>query len=390
VRKVCVVVTARPSYSRVRSLLAALAARPDIELQIVVGCSALLERYGDVSRVMEADGFHIAERVWSVLEGENLLTGARETGIALMDFASCFDRLRPDLVVVNADRREVLAAAIAARYQEISVLHLQAGERTGSVDDAVRDAISHMATYFCVSTEMARYRVYGLTGDMTRVFVTGCPSLDVARDARDEPPVTVEELGGAGAAIDLSRPFICVLQHTTTDRASAGYDEMMQTLEALTLPAVVFWPGEEPGSAGISKAIRRYQGRVHTVRNLPPTRFLRLLMQSAALVGNSSCGIRECSYLGVPVVNVGTRQHGRERAANVVDVPHHARLIADAIEAQAAHGPYPSAGLYGRGDAGQQIAEVLCGLGKRVGACEAREQGRPEQEPAAARRPDAH
>jgi UDP-N-acetylglucosamine 2-epimerase len=121
------------------------------------------------------------------------------------------------------------------------------------------------------------------------------------------------------------------------------------------------WPGQDAGAGIASKALRAWQGRVHTVRSLPPSRFLRLLTQAACLIGNSSAGIREASYLGVPVVNIGTRQHGRERGPNVIDVPHDAVKIANALSWQIAHGPYPSSSLYGKGNAGQRIAEVLVG-----------------------------
>ena len=360
-RKICVVVTARPSFAKWQTVLEALRDRPDVELQIVVGCSALLERYGHVRAVIEAQGFPIATEAWTVLEGETLLTGARETGVALMEFASIFHRLQPDIVCAMADRREILAVAAAAKFQHIRLAHVQGGECSGSVDDAVRNAVTMLADVHFPATLRAAERVQVLTRGA--VHLVGCPSIDMALRAQQEPPVTAKELGGAGADIDLSRPFGIVLQHPVTTQVSSAAVQMRQTLIACdtsSLQWIVFWPGEDAGAGAVSKAVRGYQPGIHTVRNLPPSRFLRLLTQASVLVGNSSAGIREGSALGVPVVNIGSRQQGRERGPNVLDAPHVGPVIAAMIRQQVAHGRYEPSSLYGTGDSGEKIAEVLC------------------------------
>jgi len=366
VRKVCVVVTARPSWAKLEPVCRALQARADVELQIVACASALLERYGRVVDVIAAQGYPIAEQVYSVYEGATLETSARETGALCTALAGTFARLRPDVVLVMADRHEVLGAAQAAAYSHLLLAHCQGGERSGSVDDKVRDSITALADLHFPCTEGAGFRVYSLTGAWDRIQVTGCPSIDVAREAHGEPPVTAEELGGAGVPIDLSRPFGVVLQHPVTSEADEAEAQMGATLHAADesgLPCVVFWPGQDAGAEGVSKAIRVCQTqpgeRFHTVRNLPPHRFLRFLTHASVLVGNSSAGIRESSYLGVPVIDIGSRQQGRERASNVVWCPHDAGRIAAAMARQIAHGRYPSSPLYGTGDAGPKIAEVL-------------------------------
>lgn len=364
--KIAVIVTARPSWAKLQPICEALRANPDVELQIVACASALLERYGKVIDVIKAQGFTIAAEVWSVYEGENLLTSAKETGALSAELASVLARMQPRIVVVCADRHEVLGAALAASYSHVPLVHLQGGERTGSIDDRVRDSVTALADYHFPATELAAFRVLSLTGAYGRIFHYGCSSLDLARRAQDEPPVTVEELGGSGAPIDLSQPFGVILQHPVTNEADATWADMHTTLAALVNDGrqwIVFWPGQDAGAAGASKAIREAQvdglTPLHTVRNLPPNRFLRLLMQASVLVGNSSAGIRECSYLGVPVVNIGSRQHGRQRGPNVLDVAHDASAIQRAIARQVAHGRYPSSALYGTGNAGQQIADKL-------------------------------
>jgi UDP-hydrolysing UDP-N-acetyl-D-glucosamine 2-epimerase len=372
--RICVVVTARPSWAKLQTICEALRARPDVDLQIVACASALLERYGNVAAVIKAQGFDIAAEVWSTYEGANLITSAQETGALLTGLAGYFGPFRPDVVCACADRHEVLAVAQAAAYLHIPVAHLQGGERTGSIDDSVRDAVSALSTFHFPCTEIAAYRVVSLTGAYDRVWNVGCSSIDIAKRAQDEPPVTAEELGGAGDAIDLSETFAVLLQHPVTNEADAAWEQLHESMIGVCLepvPTIVFWPGQDAGAEAASKAIREIaavpsRGPIHTVRNLPPNRFLRLLTQAAVLVGNSSAGIREASYLGVPVVNIGSRQHGRQRGPNVIDVPHDAEQIARAVQQQVAHGRYPSSSLYGEGNSGERIAEVLASVSHRI------------------------
>lgn len=364
--RVAVVVSARPSWAKLATVCDAVVAR-GLDLQVVCCASALLERYGRVASVI-AQKFAVAEEVYSVYEGETLETSAKETGALCSALASCFQRLKPDVVIVCADRHEVLAIAQAAAYLHITLCHLQGGEASGSIDSKVRHSITQLADIHCVSTQRAAMRVYGLTGS-DHIHHTGCPSMDLAKQAVSDPAVTSDELGGAGAPIDLTQPFVIVLQHPVTSEAASAGEQMEATLSALGyirgtrhVQVLALWPGEDAGASAISKVLRRMSW-LHTVRNLPPQRFLRLLTQSACLIGNSSAGIREASYLGVPVVNLGSRQQGRERGPNVIDVHQWSELqIQAAMERQLDHGPYPKSSLYGKGDAGERIANVLVGV----------------------------
>jgi UDP-hydrolysing UDP-N-acetyl-D-glucosamine 2-epimerase len=362
--RIAIVVTARPSYAKVQTVIGALLKR-GAEVHLLACASALLERYGRVVDVMRKDWPDVPiEEVWSTYEGATLLTSAKETGALLADLSVHLARCPAvSTVLVVADRHEVLAAAQAGAYLHRTVIHIQGGERTGSIDDKVRDSITQLADIHCVSTRRAAFRVYGLTGS-DHITVTGCPSIDIAKQARDTEPVTAQELGGAGEPIDLSKPFVVVLQHPVTDEMADAAHQMQVTLDAVRehrLPALVLWPGQDAGHDAMAKVIRMTEG-IHTVRNLPPARFLKLLTQCSALVGNSSAGIREASYLGTPVVNVGGRQQGRERGPNVRDVPSGEPLATiRAIYDQVTHGPFKSSTLYGKGDSGERIAEVLCG-----------------------------
>lgn len=372
-RNICVVITARPSYSRVKTALEAIRQHPGLQLQLVVAASALLDRYGNAFKYIEEDGFNIAAKVFNVLEGENLQAQAKTTGLGILELTTVFEQLRPDAVVTVADRFETMATAIAASYMNIPLVHIQGGEVTGNIDEKVRHAITKLADLHLVASKEAYDRVLKLGEDPDFVFITGCPSLDLAKQIEQEDqqqatfnPIT--KYGGVGITeLDLEK-FIVVLQHPVTTQYEASRKQVETTLNAINdlgCSCLWFWPNVDAGSDGTSKGIRAFReknpsSKIHFFKNMEPEDFLRLLLRSKCLVGNSSAGIRECSYLGVPVVNIGNRQQGRARGQNVMDVEHDTRAIQDAIRVQISNGRYPKEYIYGKGDAGHQIAEVLC------------------------------
>ena len=323
-RKICVVVTARPSYSRIRTALRAIQEHPGLELQLVVAASALLDRYGNAIQAIERDGFPIAARVYMVVEGENLVTSAKSTGLGLVELATVFDNLRPDAVVTIADRYETLATAVAAAYMNIPLVHVQGGEVTGSIDEKVRHAVTKLANLHLVSPPGAAERVTRLGEEPASVVVTGCPSIDIAAEVAAAPAFDFdpfEKYGGVGPTNDLSNGYLVVMQHPVTTEYEDARQQVEETLYAVKdfgLPVLWFWPNVDAGSDGTSKGIRVFRERedpahFHLFRNRYPEDCLRLLCGATAIVGNSSVAIRECSFLGVAAVNIGTRQLGRER-----------------------------------------------------------------------------
>jgi UDP-hydrolysing UDP-N-acetyl-D-glucosamine 2-epimerase len=372
-RKVCVLVTARPSYARIKSALQAIKDHPDLELVLIVAASALLERYGNAVSSIEHDGFDVASRVYMVLEGENLVTSAKSTGLGLVELATVFDNHKPDIVVTVADRYETLATAVAASYMNIPVAHVQGGEVTGSIDEKVRHAVTKLADVHFVSTAGARERVIKLGEHPDAVHLTGCPSIDLAADVRARPAMDFdpfEKYGGVGERVDLSRGFLVVMQHPVTTEYDEAWHQVNETLYGVhdtALPTLWFWPNVDAGSDGTSKGIRIFrekhrEAKIHLFRNMLPEDFLRLLIASSCIVGNSSVAIRECSFLGVPAVNVGTRQQGRERGRNVVDVDYDRQQIRGAIEQHVKAGHAPEETLYGDGRAGERIADLLASV----------------------------
>jgi UDP-hydrolysing UDP-N-acetyl-D-glucosamine 2-epimerase len=369
-RKVCVVITARPSYSRIKTALKAINDSPELELQLVIAASALLDRYGTAVNFVEKDGFDVSARVFMVLEGENPTSMAKTTGIGLLELATVFDNLKPDVVVTIADRYETLATAIAASYMNIPVVHIQGGEVTGSIDEKVRHAVTKLADLHLVATRCAATRVEKMGEEPSKIFVTGCPSVDLAAEILEEPGLNFnpfERYGGVGDLHELNNGYLVVMQHPVTTEHELARQHVQETLEAvqeINMPTLWFWPNVDAGSDGTSNGIRSFREKyrpenITFFKNMEPTDFLRLLHGSKCLVGNSSVGIRECSFLGVPVVNIGTRQIGRERGPNVVDVGYSKSEMIDAIRRQASNGRYSADKLYGDGQAGARIAKVL-------------------------------
>jgi UDP-hydrolysing UDP-N-acetyl-D-glucosamine 2-epimerase len=369
-RKVCVVVTARPSYSRIKSALMAIRKHPDLELQLVVAASALLERYGSAAKVIEDEGLEIAARVYMVLEGENPAAMAKTTGLGVLEMTTVFDNLRPDVVVTVADRYETLATAVAAAYLNIPVAHVQGGEVTGSIDEKVRHAVTKLADIHLVSTEKAAERVIRMGEDPEMVFVTGCPSIDLACEVLGNPALDFDPMakyGGVGQSVDLSNGYMVVMQHPVTTEHQMARAHVAETLFAARdsrLPTLWFWPNPDAGSDGTSSGIRAFREierpeNIHFFKNMAPADFLKLLYNSRCIVGNSSVGIRECSFLGVPAVNIGSRQQGRDRGRNVIDVEHDRGQIASALAKHFSNGRYARDPLYGDGNAGSRIADTL-------------------------------
>ena len=323
--KVCVVITARASYARVKTVLEALKGDNQVDLRVLA-----------VGEVLQA-GYE-----------DSLLTSCEITGALVQDIGENLHAMAPAMVVTIADRYETLATAVAAAYQNIPLAHLQGGELTGNIDQKVRYAVTALADYHFAATRRAFDRVLKCRlamGDLHHhVYQTGCPSIDVAANLQ-------------GGQYDVSREeYIVILQHPVTTEMVDMETQIKETLKAVAMvgiDAIFVGPNPDPGSARLCSYLTVIQP------DRPPEDFMALVKGSRCLVGNSSMGIRECSFLGTPAVNIGSRQDGRERAGNAIDVGHNATHIGDAIMEQVEHGAYPSSNLYGDGQAGKRIAKII-------------------------------
>ena len=349
----------------------AVKAHPDLHLQVVAGASALLDRFGSVVNVIQADGFDIDARVNIIVEGETPLTMAKSTGLGLIELPTIFDLLKPDVVVTIGDRFETMATAIASAYMNIPLAHTMGGEVSGTIDESIRHAVTKLAHVHFPANEKAAERIIRMGEDPTTVHVTGCPRVDLVAEvagngsAPDDRSLLNAE--GVGVPIDMDGPYLLVSQHPVTTEYGEGESQIEQTLAAIDeveMPAIMLWPNVDAGSEDVAQGIRKYRERhgdtgIRFFKNFPVETYIRLMSNASCVVGNSSAPIREGAILGVPTVNLGSRQTGRERGGNVLDAAHSSREIADAIRRQVAHGRYAAQYLYGDGEAGARIAHIL-------------------------------
>ncbi len=374
-KKVCVVVASRANYGRVKYVLKAVEDHPDLQLQLIVGASTLLQRFGPAIDVIKRDGFQPLRSIFYVIEGETLSTQAKSTGLGIVELSTAFEDLAPDVVVTVADRFETMATAIAATYLNIPLAHLQGGEVSGNIDDRVRHAITKLADIHFPSSEESRRRVVSLGEDENYVFNFGCPSIDVL--CHDDLSISNEIMGpylGVGQPIDWSKPYALIVQHPVTTSYGAGREQITETLEALKrekgLQKVVLWPNIDAGSDDVSKGIRHFRESnmaepIYYYKNFSPEDYARVLNNAACCVGNSSSFIREGAFLGVPAVLVGDRQEGREHGPNVVFANYNSAEISQKVSEQLKHGRYDRAPIFGSGDAGKRIAAKLAELDLR-------------------------
>jgi UDP-hydrolysing UDP-N-acetyl-D-glucosamine 2-epimerase len=371
---VCVVVGSRANYSSIKSAMRAIRDHPELVLQLVVGASALLDRYGSVSGLIERDGFAADERVYMLIEGETPGTMAKSTGLGLLELPTAFERLQPDFVITVGDRFETMATALAATYMNIPLAHTMGGEVSGNIDESIRHAVTKFAHIHFPACSEAAERIVRMGEEPERVYTVGCPRMDLVAevlrgDGRDFSSLFET---GVGGRFSLDEPFVLVSQHPVTSEYGEGVRQITETLKAVqatSLSAIVLWPNADAGAEHIAAGIRRFReheddSRLHFFKNLPTDDYIRLMRKAACIVGNSSSAIREGSFIGVPAVNIGSRQDGRQRGANVLDVGYDRGAIADAVATQLRNGRYESEPIYGDGRAGERIADILATVEK--------------------------
>lgn len=370
-RRICVVVASRANYGRVKYALKAIKEHPGLELQLVVGASVLLHRFGNALSVIEKDGFIPNKKVFYVVEGENLETQAKSTGLGIIELTTAFSELKPDVVVTVADRFETMSTAIAASYMNIPLAHIQGGEVTGNIDESVRHAITKLSHYHFPSTEESKQRILKMGEEPWRVVNTGCPSIDILHhedlSLNSSRIEALDNYGGVGKKIDFTKPYILMIQHPVTTSFGSGLKHIYETLYALKdrpEQKLVMWPNIDAGSDEISKGIRVFREKYTDLnfgyfKNFTPEDFACILKNASCAIGNSSSFIREGSFLGTPAIIVGDRQEGREHGRNVVYSGYDRNEISYQLDKQIIHGRYDSEDMFGDGNAGKKIAEYL-------------------------------
>lgn len=369
-KKVCVVIASRANYGRVKYLMSAIKSHGDLELQVILGASALLPKFGDLRNTLKKDGFGVSKEIFYIVSGETLLTQAKSTGLGIIELATAFEELKPDAVITVADRFETMATAIATSYLNIKLIHLQGGEVSGNIDDRVRHSITKLADLHFTCSEESRKRVISMGESSNMVFNYGCPSMDTL--VYENLSISNEfknEFIGVGEITDFSKPYILMLQHPVTTSYKKGFDQTMETLTALhnldQFQKIVLWPNVDAGSNDVAKAIRTFRENLldltkfYFIKNLSPENYAILLNNAICCVGNSSSFIRECSFLGVPTVIVGDRQRQREHGNNAIFCEYSNLVIQEKVKMQIRKKRYKKQTIFGEGNAGVKIAEEI-------------------------------
>lgn len=369
-RKVCVVLVDRANYGRLKPVMRAIADHPRLELQTIAAGTMVLERFDQPVKVVRQDGFTIDGEVYLELEGSTPATMAKSLGFGVVEFASEYQRLKPDIVLLIGDRYEALSAALSAAYMNLCIVHLQGGEVSGSIDESARHAITKLSQYHFPSTKRSAEYVTRMGESADTILGVGCPSSDIARTLDRRLDSDLINQRGSGALIDVDKDFLLVIFHPTTTEFGGErgqMEELLKALKAIAAPTVLLWPNIDAGSDHVGKAIRAFRERerpdwLRTIINLSPEDYLKVLAKTTCAVGNSSSFVRDASYFGTPVTLVGHRQEGRETDVHVTRVLPIAADIEASIRHQLAHGRYAPSTLYGDGHVSQRVADGLANL----------------------------
>lgn len=366
-KKICVVISSRASFSRFRTALREI--NKHAELMVILTASASNDFYGNVKQQLQEDGIKRIEIINSLYRELSLTGQVKTTAETMYQLSELFEKYMPHVVVTIADRYETIATAIAASYMNIALVHIQGGEVTGNIDERVRHAVTKLSDFHLVSNNRAKHFLVKMGEEEERIRVTGCPSCDIAdyaiKHKKDIHEIINKYRLNAFISDEsltevISGNYYVVIFHSTTNEIDSLNERLQALVGALkkTKKTILWVRGNV--DAGASE-IEKYIDRVASVCYVPSMEsedFLHLLMHSEGVIGNSSVAIRECSYLGIPAVNIGSRQYGRERGSNVIDVGDDEQDILAGI-LKLNHIKCSQSFLYGDGNAGKRIAKYI-------------------------------
>jgi len=370
-RRICVFIGGRANYSSIKSVMLAVKKHNKLSLQVVVGSATVLDKYGNLYEILKKDGFIIKSTFYNIVEGNNPLTMAKSTGLGIIEISNILKDLKPHIVMIVGDRFEMMSVAIAASYMNIVIAHTMGGEVSGSIDESVRHSITKLSHIHFPANKDAKNRILRLGESKKFVFNYGCPRIDLIKKQINRKKFSYKNLfdkfKGVGPIIDLNKGYLIVLQHPVTtefNNSRKHFELTLKALNKLKIPTIMIWPNIDAGSDEISKGIRTFREKshpswLHIFKILPSETFINLMINALCLVGNSSAGIRDSGIIGLPVVNIGSRQNKRLRGKNIINVSYNYHEIYYAILKQIKIKRYKKNILYGNGKAGERIADRL-------------------------------
>jgi GDP/UDP-N,N'-diacetylbacillosamine 2-epimerase (hydrolysing) len=373
-RKIAVITGTRADYGILKSVLKEIEANKELQLSLIVSGMHLSSEFGYTVGEIEKDGFKIAAKIAALHREDTRASMAKSLGECVSRTAEALEKIDPHILVVLGDRGEMLASAVAATYMGIPIAHIHGGDVSGNVDEPVRHTITKLAHIHFAATRESAKRIKRMGEEPWRIHVVGAPGLDPIQNGK----VTELKEIAAKYRLDSSKPVLLVLQHSIVTEAEDAASQIRQTLEAikeLKFQTVLIYPNADAGSRRMIKVIKEY-GKcqfLRTFKSISHEDYLGLMRLASVMVGNSSSGIIEAPSFGLPVVNIGTRQIGRQRAENVIDLGYDRDEIAKAVKKalfdqefreKVKHCKNP----YGDGKAGKRIVKVLSEieLGKKL------------------------
>jgi UDP-hydrolysing UDP-N-acetyl-D-glucosamine 2-epimerase len=363
-RKILYITGTRADYGLMRSTLRDIEEHPKLELEIVATGMHLMKEFGRTINEIKKDGFTIHE-IDATYDDDNKESMANFVGKFIQLLTRKVKEIKPDIILLLGDRGEMLAGAIVGAYLTIPVAHLHGGEVTSTVDELGRHAITKLAHIHFSATENSAERIIKMGEDQSNVFVVGAPGLDsILNENLIEPTELSKKYN-----LELSKPILLVVQHPVTTAVNDAPDQIRETLEAiseLNHQTILIYPNADAGGRRMIEVITKYEKYpfIKTFKSIPHKEYLSLMRIASAMVGNSSSGIIEAPSFGMPVVNIGSRQEGRERAENVIDVDYDKEQIKTAIKKSLYDENFKEKvkkckSPYGNGKAGIRIADVL-------------------------------
>lgn len=362
-RKICYVTGSRADFGLMASTLSRIKAHPQLQISLCVTGQHLNPEYGNTIADIEILDLPIIAKISVSLDGSSGGTMARAMANELLGMVDVFESNRPDVVLVLGDRGEMLAAALAAMHLNIPIVHLHGGEHSGTIDEQIRHAISKIAHYHFVATANARECLISMGEHHKRIYVTGAPGLDGLTNTKYPSRAEMARRWG----FDENNPIVLMVFHPVVQEEQEVAEQVHSILQALQetgVQVLCLEPNSDAGGASIKKTIDKYidNQNFHKVEHLQRTDFLAWLASADILVGNSSSGIIESASFGLPVINIGSRQQNRERSGNVSDVQPIKDELITAINLALKVGRGQFENVYGDGNAGERIVELLATL----------------------------
>lgn len=366
-KKLCVVITNRANYARIKHFLIKAKNSKKINLQIVLSGSALIHRFGNIEDLIKKDGLTIVAKAYFLLDGGNEITQAKSTGLAIMELSNIFQKIKPDIVLTVGDRYETISTAISSVYNNIFLAHIQGGEVSGNLDENVRHSITKLAHLHFATTKKSKLRILKLGEEKFRVFHTGCPSIDLINSKTVKMKKNFfKKINTLGNKVNYKNPYIVAINHPLSTNIHSNKNNTKIFLNALAKrkeQIVFLWPNPDAGTDLVSKTIREFReynksNNFSFLINLSAENYITLIANATCLVGNSSSFIREGSKLGKPAIIVGDRQNNRELGNNVIRSSFNILEINKKIDMQIKKKIRPQ-NIYGDGKASEKILKII-------------------------------